>query len=192
MNVTKTFVAKDRDAWRAWLEKNHTRAAEIWLIFFKGSKARRGVAYGEAVEEALCFGWIDSLIKRIDDEKYATKFSPRRPTSKWSASNKERVAKLMREGRMTEAGLATLTYTDHRDDYGRTPRRKAELLVAPEDLTRALSQNPKARDNFDKLAPSYRRSYIAWITAAKTQKTRDGRVKEAVELLSRNEKLGMR
>lgn len=192
MNITKTFRAKNRDTWRAWLEKNHARESEIWLVFFKRKAAQRGVPYGDAVEEALCFGWIDSVIRRIDDEKYAVRFTPRRPTSKWSLSNKERVAKLMREGRMTEAGLATLTYTDHKDDYGRTPGRKAELLIAPEFLTRALSRNRKAKRNFDNLASSYRRAFIAWITAAKTPKTRGERVKDAVDLLARNEKLGMR
>lgn len=190
--ITRTLQAKNRAVWRAWLEKNHARRKEVWLVFFKKHVKRRSIPYGEAVEEALCFGWIDSLIRRIDDDKYAVKFSPRRDRSKWSADNKRLADKLVREGRMTEAGLAKLTYKDHEDDYGRTPERRAEQILVPDYLMEALAGNRKARENFDNLAPSYRRTFVAWMTAARTEKTRDRRVKEAVELLAKNEKLGMR
>lgn len=164
----------------------------MWLVFFKGKNAVPGVSYEEAVEEALCFGWIDSVIQRIDDKRYARKFTPRREGSNWSATNKRLAAKLIREGRMTEAGLQKLTFTDDEDDYGRTPQRREEQLVVPEYMRRAISRNRKAWENFSNLAPSYRRSYILWIEAAKTKETRVMRIEEATRLLAKNEKLGMR
>ncbi len=112
MDITKTFEATHRHDWRAWLEENHHRETEIWLVFYKSHTGHPCVSYEDAVEEALCFGWIDSLVKRIDDDRYAQKFSPRKPGSKWSVSNRRRMAKLIREGRMTPAGLATVTYSN--------------------------------------------------------------------------------
>ena len=96
-----------RDEWRAWLAEHHDTEREVWLVSYKKHTGRPQIPYDDAVEEALCFGWIDSLVKTIDDERFAQKFSPRKGKSNWSESNKRRVRKLVREGRMTEAGLAT-------------------------------------------------------------------------------------
>ncbi len=192
MKVTRMLYVKNRDEWRAWLEKNHATETEVWLVYYKKHTRRPGIAYDDAVEEALCFGWIDSLIQRIDDEKYARKFTPRKSNSKWSALNKRRVAKMIREGRMTEAGLAKVGYSGLEDDYGRTPPSKTEEQDIPEYFKQVLMDNRKAWEHFNGLAPSYRRNYIRWIAAAKTDETRDRRLAEAVQLLAQNKKLGLR
>jgi len=184
--------AKSRAEWRKWLDKNSATQGEIWLVFFKKQTGKSQVTYDEAVEEALYFGWIDSIIQNIDSEKYARKFTPRKKSSKWSALNKRRVAQMIREGKMTSPGLAALNFADAEDDYGRTAERAQRDLIPPPFLERLLKQNRKVWDNFQSLAPSYRRNYIRWISAAKTEETRDRRVKEAITLLAKNEKLGMK
>jgi uncharacterized protein YdeI (YjbR/CyaY-like superfamily) len=192
MKITKTLHVRNRAEWRAWLEKHHAVEAEVWLVFYKKHTAQPSISYAAAVEEALCFGWIDSNIQRINDEKYGRKFTPRKDGSRWSALNKRRVAKMIREGRMTEAGRAKLNYSGSQDDYGRTPQRKAEELIVPPYFKQALLGNRKAWENFNNLAPSYRRNYIRWIADAKTDETRNKRLAEAIQLLAENKKLGMR
>jgi uncharacterized protein YdeI (YjbR/CyaY-like superfamily) len=192
VKITKTYYAANREEWRAWLEKNHDKGNEIWLIYYKRHSGKPRVAYEDAVEEALCFGWIDSVIQRMDDERYMQKFTPRRNDSKWSALNKRRVAKLVKEGRLTEAGFKKLNYTNERDDYGRTPQRNKEELKPPPFLKKEFMKNRKVWDAFNRLAPSYRRNYIRWISAAKTKETQDKRIKEAVTLLNQNKKLGLK
>ncbi len=164
----------------------------MWLVFFKTHTGQPSIPYDDAVEEALCFGWIDSVIQRIDDDEYARKFTPRKRDSRWSALNKLRVAKMIREGRMTLAGFAKLNYSGTADDYGRTPERRAQELVVPLFFRRALQGNGKALENFKNLAPTYRRAYLLWIMTAKTDETRARRLKEAVRLLAQNKKLGLR
>jgi uncharacterized protein YdeI (YjbR/CyaY-like superfamily) len=192
MKISKTLHAANRTEWREWLAKSHATQEEIWLLFFKKQTGKPQVSYNDAVEEALCFGWIDSIIQNIDNKKYVRKFTPRKKGSKWSALNKRRVAMMIREGRMTESGLAVLNFTDAEDDYGRTPERAQRNLAPPAFLERQLKQNKQAWDHFQLLAPSYRRNYIGWITAAKTEETRAKRIKEAIKLLAKNEKLGMK
>ena len=192
MKISKRLHAKNRAEWREWLAKNHASRDEIWLLFFKKQSGRTQVSYNEAVEEALCFGWIDSIIQNIDNEKYARKFTPRKKSSRWSALNKRRVALMIREGKMTESGLASLNFTGTEDDYGRTAERAQRNLVPPPFLERMLRQNRQAWENFQLLAPSYRRNYIGWITSAKTEATRKRRIQEAIDLLAKNEKLGMK
>jgi len=105
MKLGNTLYLKNRDEWRRWLEKNHKREPEIWLIYYKKHTKKSSIPYNDAVEEALCFGWIDSTVKGIDGEKYAQRFSPRKPKSNWSEPNKERIERLIKEGKMTPAGL---------------------------------------------------------------------------------------
>src|SRR5213075_1383965 len=100
--MKKTLYVADRDAWRAWLEENHARENEVWLVYYKKQSGRPRIPYDDAVEEALCFGWVDSIVKKIDEEKFAQKFTPRRDWTKWSELNKRRLRKLIREGRMTD------------------------------------------------------------------------------------------
>jgi uncharacterized protein YdeI (YjbR/CyaY-like superfamily) len=180
----------DRAAWRQWLAERHHQRDAIWLVFHKKTSDGTSPSYDEAVEEALCFGWIDSIVKRIDDEKFAQKFTPRRAGSNWSASNLARIKRLVKEGKMAPAGLAKIDGAFLREKAP-PPRRKADLPV-PRFMMQALKANRKAWENFQKLAPSYRRMYIGWIMHAKKQETRERRLKEAVTLLEQNKKLGLK
>jgi uncharacterized protein YdeI (YjbR/CyaY-like superfamily) len=108
MDIGETLLVSGPQEWRAWLAQHHSDRKEIWLVYYKKSSGKAGISYEESVEEALCFGWIDGAIKGIDEQTFAGRFTPRRPRSAWSASNRERVARLLREGRITEAGMAVL------------------------------------------------------------------------------------
>jgi len=192
MKPTQTLVVTDRETWQAWLTANHQSARQIWLVYFKkGSKmAGAGVAYEDSVEEALCFGWIDSLIKKIDATKYARLFTPRIDDENWSALNKKRMAKVITEGRMTPAGLAKASFLGK---PGRVAApRKRPVLALPNYMKLALRASKSAWENYNRLAPSYQRQYIGWITTAKKEETRQRRLAQAVALLTENRKLGLK
>jgi uncharacterized protein YdeI (YjbR/CyaY-like superfamily) len=189
MEMTKTTSAANRSEWRAWLEQHHATETEVWLVYYKKGCGKLSVTYLESLEEALCFGWIDSLIHKIDEEKYARKFNPRRPGSQWSELNKQLVAKLVKEGRLTGAGLATVDFSLPETDV---PRAKRPELPLPDWLKTGLMTSPKAWENFSKLPPSHRRNYIAWISDAKREETRQRRIREAIRMLEKNERLGMK
>jgi uncharacterized protein YdeI (YjbR/CyaY-like superfamily) len=191
MKMFKTLRVTNREDWRTWLKENHDKEKEVWLIFYKKHTGKPGVPYDDAVEEALCFGWIDSIVKRIDDEKYAQKFTPRKPDSKWSQSNKKRVEKMIKEDRMTEAGLALINAAKKSGKWEQVISQPKELNIPP-GVKDALSANKKAWENFNKLAPSYKKQYIGWITTAKKEETRQLRLKEAVEILIQGKKLGLK
>lgn len=191
MDKSKTLYVTNRDDWRQWLEQNHDAAKEVWLIYYKKHTGKPRVPYDEAVEEALCYGWIDSIIKRIDDETFCQKFTPRKGTSQWSESNKKRVEKLIREGKMTEIGLAKIEAAKRTGKWEKPVTSRQEFEMPPE-LVEALATNKEAGENFDKLAPSHQRQYVGWVASAKKEETRKKRVKEAIELLEQNRKLGMR
>jgi uncharacterized protein YdeI (YjbR/CyaY-like superfamily) len=180
----------NRATWRAWLEKNHARAAEVWLVFYKKGTGRASVDYADSVEEALCFGWIDGLKKRVDAERYMHRFTPRRRGSRWSAINIARVQRLRAAGLMTPAGLAAFE-PDNTYDPGALSERTGAIRL-PRDIERALRRNRRAWRNFTALAPSYRRTYVLWLTNAKRPETKRKRLAEALERLERNEKLGMK
>ncbi len=190
MNADKTLCVTGREEWRAWLEKNFETETAVWLIYYKKHTGKPTISYDAAVEEALCFGWIDSTVRRIDDERYMQRFTPRKDTSNWSEPNKKRIAKLIKEGRMTAAGFAKMSaeVTTGKSEP-RPPRQDAEM---PDYFARALKANKTARENFNRLAPSYQRQYIGWIKIAKRPETRARRVTEAIELLSLGKKLGIK
>jgi uncharacterized protein YdeI (YjbR/CyaY-like superfamily) len=191
MNMPKTVHVTDREAWRAWLRENHDKEKEIWLIFYKKHTGKPRVAYNDAVEEALCFGWIDSIVKRIDDETYAQKFTPRKAKSKWSEHNKRRVVKMIQEGRMTGTGLALVEAAQESGAWERVIQPyKAD--ITPPGLKDELSAHPLAWENFNRLAPSQQRQYIGWITTAKKEQTRQKRLRVAIAMLAQNRKLGMK
>jgi uncharacterized protein YdeI (YjbR/CyaY-like superfamily) len=123
MDISKTLYVTNRDEWRAWLEENHATEPEIWLVYYKKHTSQPTIPYEDAVEEALCFGWIDSTAKRIDDEKYAQRFTPRKDHKNWSEPNKQRVRKLIQAGRMTPAGLARIGFplADAQEDSSPEP-----------------------------------------------------------------------
>jgi len=187
--MDRLLTVTSRASWRRWLSRHHANATEIWLIFFKRHTGMPSIAYVDAVEEALCFGWIDSLIQRIDDDRYARKFTPRRSDAAWSASNRTRLAKLIAQGRMTAAGLAKVPHCRSEDPPGTPPAREPSLPVR---LRRLLSGNRRAWESFRGLAPSHRRRYVRWIVAAKRPETQERRLRKAIGLLARGEKLGMK
>jgi uncharacterized protein YdeI (YjbR/CyaY-like superfamily) len=184
-----TLHPTTRAAWRAWLAAHHDRETEIWLIYNKRHTGEPRVEYDEAVEEALCFGWIDSIVRTIDENRYAQKFTPRKAKSKWSESNLKRLAKLVREGKMTEAGLAKAPPQEREETVAPSPAMEDSV---PAYIEAALRENGAAWTNFTHLAPSYRRLYVRWIEAAKREETRRKRLAEAVGRLERNEKLGLK
>ncbi len=192
MKIPKTIYLINRDDWRAWLEKNHDIETEIWLIYYKKHTNRPRIPYEDAVEEALCFGWIDSIVKKLDDERYIQKFTPRKDNSRWSELNKRRVRKLIKEGRMTKHGLAKITEESLSTSGDSKPKRNRKDLIIPQYMKKALMKNKKAWENFNNLAPSYQRNYVGWITNAKKEETRERRLKEAIGLLAKNERLGLK
>ena len=189
MEMNKTTSAADRSEWRAWLEQHHATEREVWLVYYKKGCGKASVTYPDSLEEALCFGWIDSLIQKIDEEKYARKFTPRKAGSKWSELNKHLVAKLVKEGRMTEAGLAKVEFPL---SEAQATRPKRPELPLPDWLKAGLMTSPKAWENFQKLVPSHRRNYIGWISDAKKEETRQRRIQEAIQRLEKNVTLGLK
>jgi uncharacterized protein YdeI (YjbR/CyaY-like superfamily) len=192
--MTEEVYVSNRADWRAWLMENHAAKKEVWLIYYKRHTSKPSISYDDSVEEALCFGWVDSIIMRIDDEKFARKFTPRTGRSRWSGANRERVEKMIREGKMTEAGLARVKKAKDNGEWFETPisaRYKRELLI-PTYLRDALAVNRKASDNFNRLAESYKRNFVGWIDSAKKEETRRKRLQEAISLLERNRKLGLK
>src|SRR5262249_52200880 len=182
MEIRKTLYVTSREEWRAWLTKHHQSETEVWLIYYKKHTGQPRISYDHAVEEALCFGWIDSIGKRIDDDKFAQKFTPRRDWTRWSAENKRRLRKLIREGRMTEAGL---TKIDRAMLGGEAPAKQGKGdLDIPRSVKQALLANEKAWENYRNLAPSHRRAYIRWITEPKKDQTRKRRLQHAVSRLA--------
>jgi uncharacterized protein YdeI (YjbR/CyaY-like superfamily) len=181
----------DRRAWRRWLNMNHDRSPGIWLVFYRRQAGVRCVPYEDSVEEAICFGWVDSQIRRVDLNKYARKYTPRHPGSRWSPSNIERAEKMIRERRMTDAGLRQIAEAKNSGIWY-APESRPKNVPVPESLREALDRNRKAKENFEAMAASYRDSFAAWVAAAKTETTRRKRVMEAVGKLERSEKLGLR
>ena len=181
-----TLDVSNRAEWRKWLKKHHTTKNNIWLIFHKRHTGRTSIPYNDAVEEALCFGWIDSLIKRLDDDKYVRLFTPRKKESKWSTVNRRRYSKMRSAGLLEKQGLKRPpTKYD-----GDAP--KLNVNKVPTYIEEFLKPNKRAWEFFNTLAPSYRRMYIGWISSAKRKETRDKRLAEARKLLAQGKKLGLK
>jgi len=185
----KTFSPKTVDQWRQWLVEHHDSESEVWLVF---QKLHTGVAsndYKDALDEALCFGWVDSLIKRLDDQRYARKFTPRRADSRWSTINRRRYAALKASGRLKPAGINRAP-TDR--SYGPLPPRYKMPAKVPEYIQIALRKHPGALRHFEALAPSHRRRYLGWIESAKHDETKARRLMEAIRLLTAGKILGLK
>jgi len=180
-----------REDWRAWLQDNHARFDEAWLVFYKKHTGKPSIGYRESVEEALCFGWIDGLKKSIDEERYAYRFTPRKPKSKWSPLNISLAEKMISEGKMAPAGLTAFEQRKAYDDKFLKARGKKEISLTPE-INSELKANPTAWENFNSLAPGYRKQYTGWLISAKRPETRQKRLEEAIRLLEQNKKLGMK
>ncbi|MCU7918712.1 MAG: YdeI/OmpD-associated family protein [Candidatus Thiodiazotropha sp. (ex Epidulcina cf. delphinae)] len=182
---------RDRKAWRRWLIKYHEKAPEAWLIFYKKHTAKPTISYADSVEEAICFGWIDGLKKSIDSDRYAYRFTPRRNASKWSPLNIKLAKKMIDEGRMSEAGLAAFNRRVTYDKETLRSRHADEAVLKPE-IENHLKSNKKAWINFNNLPPGYRNQYVRWLCSAKRPETIAKRLSEAVELLEKNRRLGMK
>lgn len=189
--MKKYLHISNRKDWRKWLEINHASETEIWLVYYKKHTGKDRIPYDDAVEEALCFGWIDSIIERIDDEKYAQKFTPRKDKSNWSESNKKRVKLLISQNKMTEAGLAKTMKAKETGKWDENIRFPEMHELHP-GFRHELDKNPIAKKNFNHYAPSYKKQFIGWISAAKREETRNKRIKEAIGLLEKNKKLGLK
>ena len=185
----KTLLVPALEPWRDWLTEHHASESEVWLIFHKRHTGVASIDYRDARDEALCFGWVDSLVKRLDDRRYAQKFTPRRADSRWSAVNRKRYAELKAAGRLKRAGIERPP-TDR--GYGPRPPRLPMPKQLPAYIQAALRNHPTALRHFEALTPSQRRRYLAWIESAKRKETKLRRLKEAIRLLASGKVLGLK
>ena len=176
----RTLCVDDRSQWRAWLEANSQRATEIWLVNFKKDSGRPSIAYEAAVEEAICFGWIDGKIKNIDQTRFARLFTPRKPKSKWSRANLGRAAKMIRQGMMTAAGMKVF------DPRNQSPALPTKL---PASLQERFRKHETAWENFTDFPPSYQRMTIGWVASAKLEATQLRRLQQLIAESSRNQRI---
>jgi len=173
-----------RAEWRAWLETNHRQTTGIWLISYKKATGKPRLEYEESVEEALCFGWIDSVANKLDEERSMLWFAPRKPRSGWSRPNKERVERLIQAGLMMPAGMAKIAAAQQDGSWNALDA--VEALEIPPDLASALAANPPATDYFDAFPRSVKRAILEWISLAKRPETRAKRVEETAHLAAQN------
>ena len=178
-----------REQWRRWLQRNHAQSQGKWVYMYKKC-AKSGLRYQDALDEALCFGWIDGRIHAVDEEKFRQRWTPRRPGSVWSQANKDRVRRLVVEGRMCEAGLAEVKHARQTGKWQAAYTNRREEAV-PTDLVNALRADPVAWRNFKGLAQTYRNMYAGWVQDAKRTETRQRRIAAVVRRALRNLKPGM-
>lgn len=176
----------DRSAWRSWLEIHHRTSQGIWLVYYKTGSEVPSVTYDEAVEEALCFGWIDSRVNGLDERRYKQVFTPRKAGSTWSKLNKERVERLAATRLIAAAGWAAIDRA--KDDGTWTVLDEVEALVEPDDLAAALDANPPARSNWEAYADSVKKPALYWVISAKRPETRGRRIERIVESAQRNQR----
>lgn len=188
--VDELYVTSRND-WRGWLEKYGASRKEVWLICFKRHTGKSSIPYEDSLEEAICFGWIDGVIKRLDDERCARKFMPRKNRSKWSDSNKKRAEKMIKTDRMTDIGMAKIEEAKKNGEWFKSNAVEKDISL-PSFIEKALINNETANENFSNMAPSYKRLYVRWITSAKREETRLRRLEEAISLLEQNKKLGLK
>jgi uncharacterized protein YdeI (YjbR/CyaY-like superfamily) len=179
-----TVHASSQEEWRMWLEKNHLLEKSVWLIIYKKNGQTPSVYYPEAVDEALCFGWIDSKPNKRDEESYYQFFAKRNPKSNWSKVNKEKVARLSAQGLIVPAGLEAIEIAKKNGTW--TALENDDKLIVPDDLQKLLDENIIAKDNWEKFPPSSRRGILEWILNAKQATTRHKRIVETVELAEKN------
>jgi uncharacterized protein YdeI (YjbR/CyaY-like superfamily) len=194
----KKLQFKTRAAWRAWLEKNHSKSKGIWLVYFKKHSTKASVAYNDAVEEAICFGWIDSKVRTVDAERYMQIYTPRNKKSIWSYTNIKRARRMVEEKKMTPVGLAIMppkvreaVKTGKINTFNKKGLVIPKVLPMPKDLKDALAGNIIAEKNWESFAPSHKKMYIWWVLDAKRLETRERRIKEVVRRSEDNIKSGM-
>lgn len=178
------YHAKDRQAWRAWLQKNHAKKKSVWLKYYKPGSGKPRVPQDQAVEEALCFGWIDSKANKLDELSSIQFFSQRKPKSNWSKINKQRVDKLIKEGLMQPAGLTAIEEAKRNGSWDAL--NEVEELIMPEDFVKALNKNKRAKNYFMEFPKSSKKIILQWIYSAKQVETRKKRIAESVRLAGEN------
>ncbi len=178
MKLGKTLRVSTRKAWRDWLAKHHAKEKEIWLVFYTRASGKPRIPYNDAVEEALCFGWIDSIVKKLDKDSFAQRFSPRKPGSQWSEMNKERVRRLSREGKMTPAGLAAAG--------------AHKPFAVPPDILKRLRADKNVWKNLQGFPDSYRRIRVGWIVGARKRPEEfEKRLRYFLKMTAQNKRFGM-
>ena len=180
------FYAKDRGTWRNWLKKYHDKVPNVRLLLYRKNSTKQCVTYEEAVEEALCYGWIDGRANKRDDESFFIFFSERKPKGNWSAINKKRITKLKKQGLMTEAGLAKIEAAKKNGSW--TNLDNIDQLKMPADLQKVMAKNKKAEKFFEAFPPSAKKIIFMWIENAKTPATREKRLSETVTSAARNKR----
>ncbi|HEX9897268.1 MAG TPA: YdeI/OmpD-associated family protein [Dehalococcoidales bacterium] len=190
LNISKALYFADRTEWRKWLVRNHAKEKEALLIHYRKDSGKTGLDHFDAVEEALCFGWIDSILKRVDDERFVLKYTPRKANSIWSKINRDKAEQLIEAGKMTKAGLLKI---EEAKQNGNWDNAYTSLIkdTLPDDLKQALMNNKKAWWNFQKFAATYRNMYIGWVNGARTVATRRKRIAEVVYRSERKIKPGI-
>ncbi|MBE9166095.1 YdeI/OmpD-associated family protein [Pleurocapsales cyanobacterium LEGE 06147] len=174
----KTIYASERASWREWLEKNHRTSLGVWLIYYKVNSGKPSVQYSEAVKEALCFGWIDSKVKSLDEDRYKQIFTPRKSKSVWSKLNKQYIEELIEQGLMTEAGLEKIEAAKQDGSWNKLDT--LEALTIPIDLKQALEANETAKRNFEAFSNSSKKNILVWIDSAKRPETRRKRIEQTI------------
>ncbi|MFC1994801.1 YdeI family protein [Chloroflexota bacterium] len=190
MDLSQVLDFQDSHEWHQWLQLYHNLNNEAWLFIYKKRSNKTGISYEEALEEALCFGWIDGKMQSIDEEKFILRFSPRKDKSVWSKINKEKAGLLILQGRMTSAGLVKIEEAKKNGSWEAAYTNKIRDEI-PFDLKEALLKNSKAWNNFERFANSYRNMYIGWVVGAKTSTTRKKRIMEVVKRSALNKKAGV-
>lgn len=185
MDIGTKLYLTDRKKWRAWLAENHDKLQDIWLVFFRKASGKPRLPYNDAVEEALCFGWIDSIVKSIDDESFTQRFSRRRPRSNLSEMNKERIRRLIESDKMTDAGLEAVK-------HAYDPNEVVEPVIVAPDILDALKREKATWDNFRNFPEPYKRIRIGFIEGARTRpEIFEKRLNYFVKMTSKNKKFGM-
>lgn len=180
----------NRNDWRDWLAENHAVSQGVWLVYYKKHTGIERIAYDDAVEEALCFGWIDSTVRRLDDQRFCQKFVPRRDRSNWSALNRARGEKLIASGEMTAAGLAKIEAARASGAWDKALEDRVDRPVPPE-LKKTLAKDAKAAAAFRRWSPTQRKYLVNWVAGAKKAETRERRAAKAVQMLREGKKWGM-
>ncbi len=193
MEITKTLYVTERKDWRAWLKKHHASEKEIWLVYYTKQSGKPRIPYNDSVEEALCFGWIDSIVKKMDANSFAQRFSPRRKGSQLSPMNQERIRRLIKQKKMTPAGLAAVkdSLKPSTKETKTNPRLKARLVIAP-DIRQALKADEGTWKNFQKFPASYKRIRIGWIEGARKRPEEfRKRLAYFLKMTAQNKRFGM-
>jgi uncharacterized protein YdeI (YjbR/CyaY-like superfamily) len=192
MEIGKTLYIKDREKWRKWLEKNHLKKPEIWLIYYRKSSGKTRLSYNDAIEEALCFGWIDSIAKPIDGVSWAQRFTPRRKNSKLSEMNKERVRRLIKAKKMTKAGLEKIKHELHPHSMKSNRKPVIKKYVPAKDILDELKKDPVVWKNFQKFPQTYKQIRVAWIDGSRRRRdVFKTRLNYFIKMTAKNKKFGM-